>query len=180
MQTQTPATQATTTPLSAALAASGTELPVAYFDLSPRTISELPLENIHSLLRFVDRAKSELATLTTMVQRGLELRYAEQAQAQLLDNGQDTGTTHITDAGFDVKVEIGKAVKWDEKGLALLVQQIQESGGNPAEYVQTKYSVSEAKFKAWPQNLKAPFEPLRTVTPRAPKFTLRSLDGEEA
>lgn len=35
------------------------------------------------------------------------------------------------------------------------------------EYVEIKYSVSEAKFKAWPQTLRAPFEALRTVTPKA-------------
>lgn len=171
------ATPAPTTPLSAALAASGTELPIPYLELSARAISELPLSNITDLQRFLSAAKSELATLTTMVQAGLELRYAEQARAQLLANGQDTGTTHIVDGEFDVTVEIGKDVRWDAKGLAALVQQIQNGGGNPAEYVQTKYSVSEAKFKAWPESLKAPFEPLRTVVPKAPKFTLRRLDA---
>ena len=36
--------------------------------------------------------------------------------------------------------------------------------------------IAEAKFKAWPQTLRAPFEALRTVTPKAPKFVLRRLD----
>ena len=64
-------------------------------------------------------------------------------------------------------------MKWEPKGLTELVAKIQASGSDPREYVEVKYSVSEAKFKAWPQTLRAPFEALRTVTPKAPKFVLR-------
>ena len=39
-----------------------------------------------------------------------------------------------------------------------------------------KAKVASTKFKAWPQTLRAPFEALRTVTPKAPKFVLRRLD----
>ena len=101
------------------------------------------------------------------------------ARAQLLAKGQDTGTTHIEDAGFDITVEIGKDVKWEPNGLTELVAKIEATGGDPREYVEIKYSVSEAKFKAWPQTLRAPFEALRTVTPKAPKFVLRRLDANK-
>ena len=56
-----------------------------------------------------------------------------------------------------------------------MVAKIEATGGDPREYVEIKYSVSEAKFKAWPQTLRAPFEALRTVTPKAPKFVLRRI-----
>lgn len=68
-----------------------------------------------------------------------------------------TGTTHLQDDGFDITVEIGKDVKWDAKGLTELVAKIEATGGDPREYVEIKYSVSEAKFKNWPQTLRAPF-----------------------
>ena len=172
-----PATPLTPTPLAAALSQSGVHLPIPFLDLSPQVIRDLPLENVVALQRFIAEAKSELATLAAMVQTGLEMRYGEQAKAQLLAKGQDTGTTHIKDASFDITVEIGKDVKWETKGLAELVAKIEATGGDPREYVEIKYSVSEAKFKAWPQTLKAPFEVLRTVTPKAPKFVLRRMDA---
>lgn len=170
-----PATPLTPTPLAAALSQSGIPLPIPYLDLSAQVIRDLPLENVAALLRFISEAKSELATLTNMVQTGLEMRYGEQARAQLLAKGQDTGTTHIQDGDFDIAVEIGKDVKWDAQGLAELIAKIEAAGGDPREYVEIKYSVSEAKFKAWPRSIKAPFERLRTVTPKPPKFTLRAL-----
>ena len=161
------------TPLAAALDIAGVHLPIPLLELSAQVIRDLPLENVAELQRFIAQAKSDLATLATMVQAGLELRYADQAKAQLLAKGQDTGTTHLQDAGYDVTVEIGKDVRYEAKGLAELVAKIEATGGDPREYVEIKYSVSEAKFKAWPQTLRAPFEALRTVTPKAPKFILR-------
>ena len=164
------------TPLAVALETSGIPLPIPFLDLSAQVIRDLPLENVAALQRFITDAKSELATLTNMVQTGLEMRYGEQAKAQLLAQGKDTGTTHIVDGNFDIGVEIGKEAKYEPKGLAELVAKIEATGGDPREYVEIKYSVSEAKFKAWPQTLRAPFEALRTVTPKAPKFVLRRLD----
>jgi len=168
-----PATPQSLTPLAAALSQSGIQLPIPFLDLSPLVIRDLPLENVAALQRFIADAKSELATLSNMVQTGLELRYGEQAKAQLLAQGKDTGTTHIIDGHFDIGIEIGKEAKYEPKGLAELVAKIEATGGDPREYVEIKYSVSEAKFKAWPQTLRAPFEALRTVTPKAPKFVLR-------
>ena len=170
------ATPLTPTPLAAALSQSGISLPIPYLDLSAQVIRDLPLDNVAALLRFISDAKSELGTLSNLVQAGLELRYADEARAQLLTKGQDTGTTHILDGDFDITVEIGKDVKYEPKGLTELVAKIEATGGDPREYVEIKYSVSEAKFKAWPQTLRAPFEALRTVTPKVPKFVLRRLD----
>ena len=161
------------TPLSTAMETAGIRLPIPFLDLSAKVIRDLPLENVSALQRFILDAKSELATLAAMLQTGLEMRYAEQAKAQLIAKGQETGTVHLEDAGYDITVEIGKDVKWEPKGLTELVAKIEATGGDPREYVEIKYSVSEAKFKAWPQTLRAPFEALRTVTPKAPKFLLR-------
>ena len=172
-----PATSLAPTPLAAALSQSGISLPIPFLDLSAQVIRDLPLENVAALQRFISDAKSELATLASMVQTGLELGRVEQAKAQLLAYGKDTGTTHVFEGDFDITVEIGKDVKWEPKGLADLVAKIEATSGDPREYVEVKYSVSEAKFKAWPQTLRAPFEALRTVTPKAPKFVLRRMDA---
>ena len=127
------------TPLAAALSQSGISLPIPFLDLSAQVIRDLPLENVAVLQRFISDAKSELATLSAMVQSGLEMRYGDAAKAQLLAKGQDTGTTHIQDAGFDITVEIGKDVKWEPKGLTELVAKIKATGGDPGEYVEIKY-----------------------------------------
>lgn len=50
---------------------------------------------------------------------------------------------------------------------------IAATGDDPRQYIEVKYSVSEAKYKAWPDTLKQPFSTARTVTPGKPKFAVR-------
>lgn len=178
MQTCSPALAATSlapTPLAAALSQSGISLPIPFLDLSAQVIRDLPLENVAALQRFIAEAKSELTTLAAMVQTGLEMRYADAAKAQLLAKGQDTGTTHILDGDFDIAVEVDKTVKWDQAKLPAIWDRIAATGDDPRQYIEVKYSVSETKYKAWPDTLKQPFSAARTVTPGKPKFAVRHL-----
>ena len=133
---------------------------------------------IAELIDLLDGIAARIKSAQGEVSKTLSTRYGEHAKSQLLASGRDTGTTHLIDGDYDVTVEVGKDVKWDAKGLAELVTKIDATGGDAREYVEIKYSVSEAKFKAWPQSLRAPFEALRTVTPKAAKFVLRRI-GEK-
>lgn len=145
--------------------------------ITAERLATVPVSAIDELIGLFDDIAGRIKTAQSEVAKALTARYADHAKAQLLAEGKDTGTTHIEDAGFDITVEIGKDVKWEPKGLTELVAKIEATGGDPREYVEVKYSVSEAKFKAWPQTLRAPFEALRTVTPKAPKFVLRRMDA---
>lgn len=161
------------TPLEAAFAASGIELPIPFLGLSARVIRDLPLVCVADLQRFEANLKSGLAALSTMIQGGMDLRFADQARAQLHVLGKDTGTTHITEGDYDIAIEIGKDTQWDQRQLHAIWNRIAASGEDPGQYIVAKYSVSEAKFKSWPDTLRQPFEVARTMKPKAPKFTLR-------
>ena len=87
-----------------------------------------------------------------------------------------TGAVKATASTNNENAAAIAATKFGEN--AELVAKIEATGSDPREYVEIKYSVSEAKFKAWPQSLRAPFEALRTVTPKAAKFVLRRI-GEK-
>ena len=132
---------------------------------------------IAQLSALLDIVASRIKSAQGEILKTYTSRYAEQAKAQLLTQGKDTGTTHLIDSDYDISVEIGKTVTWDTKGLTDLVTKIEASGDDPREFIEVKYSVSEAKYKAWPQSLRAPFEQLRTVSPKAPKFVLRRVDN---
>lgn len=138
-------------------------------------LATAPTGGIAELIDILDDLGGRIKAAQVEVQKTLTARFAEPAKAQLLASGRDTGTTHIIDGEFDITVEIGKDIKYEPKGLAELVAKIEATGGDAREYVEIKYSVSEAKFKAWPQTLRAPFEALRTVTPGKPKFVLRAV-----
>ena len=175
MQVRPPGLPATRTPLADALDIGNTVLQLD--TLTQSRLATISTAEIAELNKVLDSVASRIKTAQGEIHKTYASRYLEKARAQLLAKGQDTGTTHILDGDFDITVEIGKDVKYEPKGLTELVAKIEANGGDPREYVEIKYSVSEAKFKAWPQTLRAPFEALRTVTPKAPKFVLRRMDA---
>lgn len=141
--------------------------------ISQDRLATVSPSGIAELIDILDNITSRIKTAQGEVTKALIARYAEQAKSQLLVNGHDTGTTHIFDGEFDITVEVDKTVKWDQKQLATIFERIEASGDKPGQYIDVKYGVSEAKFKAWPETLRQPFEDARTVTPGKPKFKLR-------
>lgn len=146
--------------------------PAAIAEMSVSDLAKLSIEQKRELDANLDQAIGWLKKARTKFDAALDQCYGERARAQLSDEGKDSGTTHIHDSGFDITVEIGKDIKYEAKGLAELAAKIAATGGDPREYIEIKYEVSEAKYKAWPQHLREPFERLRTVTPKKAKFTL--------
>ena len=127
---------------------------------------------IADLSQLLDSVVSRIKIAQGEILKLYTSRYAERARLQLLADGKDTGTTHLIDGELDIAVEIDKTVKWDQAKLPVIWDRIAATGDDPRQYIEVKYSVSETKYKAWPDTLKQPFTPARTVTPGKPKFTV--------
>ena len=55
-----------------------------------------------------------------------------------------------------------------------------DAGADPAEYSKTKLEVSERADTAWPQRIRAIFEPARTVPLGKPSYAIESRREEAA
>lgn len=110
------------------------------------------------------------------IDRALELKYADRAQALRLAAGKDTGVVHFDDGHVRITADLAKRVEWDQQRLADIVRRIADSGDDPAEYVDVAYCVSETKFNAWPESLKSAFAPARTLKTGKPGFRLALLE----
>ncbi len=53
-----------------------------------------------------------------------------------------------------------------------MVERIRAAGDDPVEYIDVAYKVSERKYTAWPENIRAAFAPARTVKTGKATFTL--------
>lgn len=138
-------------------------------------LATLPVAEIGELIDLLDAIAARIKAAQGETCKALTTRYAEQARAQLLVDGRDTGTTHIIEGEIDVTIEIGKDVKWDQAALKQLARRIAEGGEDPTEYIEVKYAVSERKYAAWPDSIRHAFTAARTVTPKSPKFVLRAV-----
>lgn len=144
-------------------------------DQTPLDYAVAPVDAYQQLVEQADQLQAFAKNVRAFVDRVSELRYGEQARAQLLTNGSDTGTTHVIDGDFDITVEIDKTVTHDQEKLAEIFQRIATSGEDPRQYIDVKFTVSERKYSSWPEVLRAPFAAVRTVKPGKPKYTIKRI-----
>lgn len=103
-------------------------------------------------LRDIRQQIKDLKDQEIMIIETLAVQYAEKLTGQ-------TGTVNID----GIKFHIPKNVKWDQAKLAEVWLDIEAAGQDPFEYMSVTRDVSEARYKAWPADIRAAFEPARTV-----------------
>lgn len=106
------------------------------------------------------------------IDRALDFKYSERAHRLRLEAGKDTGVVHFDDGHVHITADLPKKVEWDQARLAEITRRIAANGDDPAQYVEISYRVSETKFGAWPESLKAAFVPARTLKTSKPSFRL--------
>ena len=102
------------------------------------------------------------------------VRAAEERQAQ----SKDRGTVRFDDGDLTVVADLPKRVDWDQDRLAEIVERIRAAGDDPAQYVDVAIKVPECKYAAWPDAIRAVFEPARTVRTGALKVELLPQGGD--
>jgi len=124
------------------------------------------LKEIRSQLEILKTTEADLsATIASAM--------SEQIAAQLASKDYGCGTANIKlGNGLLLKFDIGKNVKWDQAGLGQLREAIAASGRDPFEFISVKYDVAENAYKNWPSEIRAPFEPLRTVSQTKTKLSI--------
>ena len=131
--------------------------------LDPKEIADLPVELLAVLQHEIEaRLKSDKAAKARL-DGALSLRYATRAAEERRAAGKDTGTIRFDDGDFTVVADLPKRVEWDQVQLAAMVERIRASGDDPAQYVDVTIRVPERKYSAWPQAIRAEFEPARIV-----------------
>jgi hypothetical protein len=125
----------------------------------------------------IDVATDRMKVVTERFALALEVRYAARASECRREEGKDTGTTRFEDNGVTVIAELPKRIDWDQAKLAQIAANIASAGEDPAEFIDTKLSVSERKYGALPESWRKGFEPARTVRTSKPKFRLVLNEG---
>lgn len=120
----------------------------------------------------IDVASDRMKAVVERFALALEVRYAARALECRREEGKHTGTTRFDDNGVTVIAELPKRIDWDQAKLAQIAANIASAGEDPAEFIETKLSVSERKYGALPESWRKGFEPARTVRTGKPKFRL--------
>jgi hypothetical protein len=126
-------------------------------------LAQMPVELLAALQGELDHASRQLKSATARFSTALEVRYATRAAEARWACGKDTGTVRLVDGNFTVVADLPKRVDWDQAKLAQIAANIADSDDDPAEFIDTKLTVSERKYGALPEAWRKGFEPARTV-----------------
>ena len=132
----------------------------------------LPPSLLTAIQAEIEVASDRMKAVVERFALALEVRYATRALECRREEGKDTGTTRFDDNGVTVIAELPKRIDWDQAKLAQIAENIASAGEDPAEFIDTKLSVSERKYGALPESWRKGFEPARTVRTGKPKFRL--------
>lgn len=138
----------------------------------PGVLDALPIAVLASLQEQAEAHLADASQMVAILHSVFTRRYADGLNA--------TGTHQRIDGDYEIKITVPKRTEWDQEKISKAVETIKGWGENPADYVDTKLSVSESKFKAWPPAIRDLFEPARTVKPGKFKFDLAPAKREAA
>ena len=135
-------------------------------------LAQMPVELLAALQGELDHAGKQLKAATARFNTALEVRYATRAAEARRACGKDTGTVRLVDGEYTVVADLPKRIEWDQEKLAQIARSISNSGDDPAEFIDTKLTVSERKYGALPEAWRKGFQPARTVGSGKASFKL--------
>lgn len=142
-------------------------------------LAQMPVELLAALQGELDHASKQLKAATARFSAALEVRYATRAAEARRACGKDTGTVRLADGNYTVVADLPKRVDWNQEKLAQIARNIADSGEDPAEFIDTKLSVSERQYGALPGAWRDGFAPARTVKVGALKVTLEPAEARK-
>lgn len=132
----------------------------------------LPVEHLALLQTDAREALDAAKRMQDWIEAAIALRFEQRAIAARAAAGKDTGTVRFQDGAVEIAADLTKRVDWDQTRLAKLIPQIRAGGEDPGGYVETSFKVSERAYTAWPERIRAAFEPARTVRTGRQTFKL--------
>ena len=147
--------------------------------LDPKEIADLPVEMLAVLQHEIDARLKRDKAAKARLDGALTIRYGDRAAEERRAAGKDIGTTRFDDGDFTVVADLPKRVEWDQAQLAAMFERIRAAGDDPAQYVDIAFKVPERKYAAWPQAIRAGFEPARTVKTGTLKVEIVPQEGDQ-
>lgn len=144
--------------------------------LALQDIAFLPIDMLAVLQRDIDERLKRDKAIKVRFDKALEVRFATRAAEARRACGKDTGSVRLVDGDYAVTAELPKRVDWDQEKLAQIAANIAASGEDPAEFIESKLTVSERKYGALPEAWRKGFEPARTVRIGALKITIEPME----
>lgn len=124
---------------------------------------ELPAESFAAILDEINSMKSKADNAKAFIENVLSQKYSETVLKKLSEKDEPFGSVRIEDGEMDVIVTTPKKAYWCAQSIDNISSTLRDWNEDPSEYIETKVSVKESKYKNWPSTIQKLFEPARSV-----------------
>lgn len=138
-------------------------------------MTNLDLKQYANELHAIDTEMSVLKKRKTSLENDIIQYYAEDMAEAYSTKAEPFGKVTLSFNDVELCAITPKRVEWDQAKLAELYKRIGQHE-DASQYIDVKYSVSETKYKSWPEDIKAAFLPARTIKPGAVKIEIDNLE----
>lgn len=126
-------------------------------------------DELLSLQQELDREKATLENHTHLLWSVFQARYADTCEGE---RDKDTGIIHIHDGDYRISQDVKKNVRWDQKKLKPIIDDILARGDLVSDYLEASYKVPERKWTAWPRRTRDEFARARVEAPSRPSYSI--------
>lgn len=105
-------------------------------------------------------------------------KYADKFVDKRIEQNKQYGVINLHDDNFQIAEDRPKKVDWKQDELKNIYQAIISNQGDPDEYIKVSFSVSEEKYKNWPEHVKSSFRNARSLSYGKPKITIKKTISE--
>ena len=145
----------------------------------PLLAAELTIADLKTIQDQLAAAKARLEQQSAIFHALMQRRFEDQARAEYARQKKETGSVRFAATNtLNLKVEIDKAVKWDQDRLPAILKKL--GADDAAHLAKISYDISESKFNAAAPKLREALTAARTVAARPMKFTLVNSEPEDA
>lgn len=135
-------------------------------------LRELSIKTINRLSDDIVIAMAELSQHKAQLQLVIEDRYGDDFNHAR--KAKEFGLVRVEDGDYVVEQTVPKLVSWDQDLMVGIENKLtSEWDEDPTEYIETKRTVQEKKFSAWPTAIKKLFQPARTTKPGKAKVEIK-------
>lgn len=148
-------------------------------EASIKEISQLPPEKLYELQNDIKKEIGIHEARLAALLEGVALKYSQEFVNERKAKGGDFGLVRVEHLGYQAEQTIPKNVSWDQDGMKVIEMELEEQWDeDPTEYIETKRTVQEKKYSAWPTAIKKLFQPARTTKPGKVKIEIKRKESE--
>lgn len=140
-------------------------------------IADLPIDKLSELQNAFERLVIRAEMARQWLTGALMLKYSPQINEKREANRQPYGEIKIRDHGYLITENRPLSCEWDKAKLKKYAERIRESGGNPEDYIDISYTVSEQRYFSLVDDVRENLNKLCTLKPCQSQITIEKCEG---